>query len=396
MPAVELDEVQRCMFVKQDVQGDHFVAFPLPTLESIRIQGFRSIREMKLQLRPLNVLVGANGAGKSNLISFFKLMNELMAGRLQQHVAATGRATANLHFGPKVTPQLEAELQFETDTGTDTYRMRLFHAAGDALVFAEESVEFLQHTHSEPKVISLGAGHQETLVGDKAEEGEPTAKTLRYLLNRCRVFHFHDTSSTARVRQYCYAGDDRWLMPDAANLAAILFRLQSDNEAVYHRIVGTIRQVAPFFDDFDFERTGVNDRDVILNWRHSRSDLVFGPHQLSDGTLRAICLICLLMQPEAELPHVIVVDEPELGLHPYAMNVVASLFQSASRHSKIIVSTQSSSFLDNFDPEDIVVVERDGEASTFVRPDAEKLSAWLEEYSLGEVWQKNVIGGGPH
>ena len=365
-------------------------------LTKIKISGFRSIKEMTLVIRPLNVLIGANGAGKSNLIAFFKLMNELMAGRLQQHIGATGRAVANLHFGPKVTPQLEAELEFEVENGTDTYQIRLFHAAGDSLVFAEENLSFHQPGYATPKVLSLGAGHQEAKIGDKATEGEPTAKTLRHLLNHCRVYHFHDTSPTARVRQYCYVGDNRWLMPDAANLAAILYSLKLQNETVYRRIVATIRQVAPYFDDFDLEPTGTGDKDIILNWRHRQSDLVFGPHQLSDGTLRAVCLISLLLQPEDDLPYLIVVDEPELGLHPYALNVIASLFQAASHHVQVLVSTQSSTFLDSFDAEDIVVVERDGDASTFSRPDAEKLNNWLEEYSLGEVWEKNVIGGGPH
>lgn len=90
------------------------------------------------------------------------------------------------------------------------------------------------------------------------------------------------------------------------------------------------------------------------------------------------------------------VDEPEIGLHPYALNVIASLLRAASHHTQVLVSTQSSAFLDGFESEDIVVVERNGEATEFSRPDAEELETWLEEYSLGEIWEKNVIGGGPH
>ena len=225
-------------------------------LKKIKIKGFRSIKEMTLELRPLNVLIGANGAGKSNLISFFKLVNELMGERLQQHIGATGRATANLHFGPKITPQLEAEMEFEVDNGTDTYRMRLFHVAGDSLFFAEETLSFHQTGFPQPRVVSLGAGHQETRIGEEAERNEPAAKALRHLLNHCRVYHFHDTSPTARIRQYCYVGDNRWLMPDAANLAAILYELKSHREIAYRRILETVRQVAPFFEDFSLDRTG--------------------------------------------------------------------------------------------------------------------------------------------
>lgn len=366
-------------------------------LKRVSIRGFRSIKDADLELRALNVLIGANGAGKSNLVSFFKMLNEMMGGRLQQFIATTGRAQANLYFGPKVSPQLEASLDFETDNGRDTYFLRLFHAAGDSLVFAEETLSFLQQGWvGDPKKLSLGAGHQETRIPDEARKDEPTAKVFRHLLNNCRAFHFHDTSPEARVRQYCYVGDHRWLMPDAANLAAILYRWQEENESAYNRIVKTVQQIAPFFAGFELAPEGRNDQDIILNWRHRDSDLVFGPHQLSDGTLRAICLVSLLLQPQNELPNLIVVDEPELGLHPYALNVVASLFKLAAHHTQVLVSTQSSTFLDSFDAADVVVVQRDGEASTFMRTEESALESWLDDYSLGEVWEKNVIGGGPH
>lgn len=367
-------------------------------LKRVKLEGFRSIKGADVSLGALNILIGANGAGKSNFVSFFKMMNEMMGGRLQEYVSTTGRAQANLYFGPKVTPQLTAKLEFEADNGFDTYFMRLSYAAGDSLVFTEETLSFVPFNWTGPprNPVSLPIGQLETGVGKLANDGNKVAKAFRYLLNNCRVFHFHDTSQTARVRQYHYVGDQRFLMPDAANLAAVLYRWKEGIESVYERIVRTIRQIAPFFDDFELAPEGNGDRDIILNWRHRKSDLIFGPHQLSDGTLRAMCLIALLLQPEDELPHLIVVDEPELGLHPYALNVIASLFQAAAHHTQILISTQSSTFLDNFAAEDIIVAERDGEASKFSRPKTEGLNEWLDEYSLGEVWEKNVIGGGPY
>jgi predicted ATPase len=363
-------------------------------LQRVILKGFKSIRNMDIELRSLNVLIGANGAGKSNFVSFFKMLNEMMAGRFQQYVGTSGRAQSLLHFGPKITPQIEAKLEFEVDNGTDTYELRLFHAAGDSLVFAEEILSFLQTGYSSPKIDSLGAGHLETGIGAAADDGLQTAKALRFLLNRCRVYHFHDTSSTAEIRQSCYVGDNRWLMPDAGNLAALLLRFREENNPFYNRIVKTVRLIAPFFEDFVLEPDVANR--VILNWQEKGSDRVFGPHQFSDGTLRAIGLTTLLLQPEDELPKLIVVDEPELGLHPYALNVIAALFGKASYHTQILISTQSSSFLDNFEPEDVIVVNREEKESIFKRLNAAKLEAWLEEYSLGEVWEKNVIGGGPH
>jgi len=369
----------------------------LATLQRLVLKGFKSIKEMDLKMKPLNVLIGSNGSGKSNLISFFKMLNEMMGKRLQECVGAMGHAQSILHFGPKVTPQMEAQLEFQVANGTDTYVMRLFHAAADTLVFAEEELRFLQTGYQDPKVVSLGAGHVETRILQKVDEADPTARTFKYLLDHCRVYHFHDTSSTSSVRQYGYVGNNRWLMPDGGNLAPYLLRLRDDNGGkAYQRIVKTIGLIAPFFVDFDLEPSDRDKRDTILNWRHRGSDHVFGPHQLSDGTLRAICLVTLLMQPENEMPEIIIVDEPELGLHPYALNAIAALFKKASHHRQVLISTQSSAFLDNFDAEDILVVNRYDNESKFEWPNRKDLESWLEEYSLGEIWEKNVIGGGPH
>ncbi|WP_346290939.1 AAA family ATPase [Sphaerothrix gracilis] len=363
-------------------------------LKRIVLSGFKSVKTMELELRPLNVLIGANGAGKSNLIAFFKMLNEMMADRFQQYVGVSGRASSLLHFGPKITPQIEATLKFEVENGLDTYYVRLFHAAGDTLIFAEERLSFLQTGYDSPRTDRLGAGYEETRIRKAADDDITTAKTLQYLLNRCRVYHFHDTSPTAGVRQSSYLGDTRWLMPNADNLAALLLRFRAENPSTYQSIVRTIRLIAPFFDDFDLV-PDVSNR-VILNWREKGADQVFGPHQFSDGTLRAICLTTLLLQPVDELPELIIVDEPELGLHPYALNIVAALFSKAAHYTQVLISTQSSTFLDSFEPEDIITVNRVDQESQFQRLNSSELDAWLDEYSLGEVWEKNVIGGGPH
>ncbi len=368
-------------------------------LRRVILKGFKSIKDMDLELRPLNVLIGANGAGKSNLVSFFKMLNEMMAGRLQQFIAGAGRAQSVLFYGPKQTPQMEATLEFEDEHGVASYYQRMFHTAGDTLAFSDEWVELTSHK-GQGRSIRLGTGHLETQIGAGKYAVDATARALAEFVAGCRVYHFHDTSPTSRVRQYGYIGDKRQLLTDGGNLAAFLLRIRDENNgSVYERIVSTIRLIAPFFDDFDLRPSGQSDadrKDLCLNWGDKSSDQIFGPHQLSDGTLRAMCLIALLMQPDDELPSLIIVDEPELGLHPYALSVVASLFKKASHHTQVLVSTQSTTFLDHFDAEDVIVVNREGKESQFVRPDAGSLRSWLDEYSLGEVWEKNVIGGGPH
>ncbi len=368
-------------------------------LKRLKLSGFKSIKELDLEMRPLNILIGANGVGKSNLISFFKMLNEMMAGRLQQYIGISGGAQTLLHFGAKVTSQIEAQLEFEVEQGNDLYDLRLSHAPSDTLVFTKERLSFVPINQktippNKSKIDSLGTGHQETKIGKAAEKKMPTATQIEYLLSRCRVYHFHDTSSTAGVRQACYVGNNRMLFPYAENLAALLLRFRDENDSkAYQRIVSTVRLIAPFFDDFDFRTE--NNR-VMLEWRHQGSDQIFGAHQLSDGTLRAICLTTLLLQPVGELPELIIVDEPELGLHPYALNIVASMFSEASQNTQILISTQSSPFLDNFEPEDVITIDREERESKFTRLNSIDLEVWLEEYSLGEIWEKNIINGGPH
>jgi len=363
-------------------------------LKRLEISGYKSIKKLSLELHPLNVLIGANGAGKSNFVSFFKFLNEMVGERFQEFIGTSGGAHSLLHYGPKVTPQMEAALDFASPDADNTYRIRLTHAAVDTLIFTQERLEFHRPTDPEPRVEQLGPGQRETALREQAESNQ-TARVFRHLIANCRVFQFHDTSSTAPIRQSCYVESNRFLMPDAGNLAAVLYRLCRQDQVVYRRIVATIRQVAPFLDDFDLAPSELNPHNIVLNWRDRESDMLFGPHQLSDGTLRAMALFTLLLLPQEELPPVVVIDEPELGLHPSAIVLLAALLKQASVHCQVIVATQSVPLIDEFEPEDVVVVEREGRESVFRRLDSERLADWLKEYSLGELWQKNVLGGGP-
>lgn len=370
----------------------------MATLKSIELSGWKSIKHARVEFGPLNVLIGANGSGKSNFISFFKLLNEMMGERLQEYVAVAGGGKSLLHYGPKQTPFIEADLQFVTDTGTSSYYMRLVDAAVDTLIFTEERLTFQRPGYPKPKVEQLGAGHRETLLRGLLQSENQTVRVLRSIIGSCRVFHFHDTSPSALVRSPGLIEENRYLQPDARNLAALLYRYQNTPELqrAYDRIVTTVRQVNPRFGDFVLGPRTLNPREIQLNWREKGRDYLFGPHQLSDGTLRVIALVTLLLQPEDGLPDVVVIDEPELGLHPYAIEILAGLFRKASHHCQVIVSTQSADLLDYFQPEEVVVVNRKNEVSEYQRLAADQLDAWLDEYTLSELWEKNVFGGGPH
>ncbi len=357
------------------------------TLDRIEVEGFKSIRQMRLDLKPLNVLIGANGAGKSNFISVFGLLRHIVEGRLQFYVAQAGGADSLLYFGRKRTSWMKLRFSFG-DTG---YEAQLAPSATDSLFFEEEAYGLPMLGHPQARMaMATGAGETDLLI--QAPHFPPAQLILEHLQS-WRVYHFHDTSASAKVKQTGDIGDNEALRADASNLAAFLFLLRTKHPENYRRIVSTIRLVAPFFDDFRLRPSPFNEQKIQLEWSERSSDAYFNAHALSDGTLRFICLATLLLQPN--LPSLILIDEPELGLHPYAIQVLAGLVRSASEKTQVILSTQSVSLVNQFAPEDLVVVDRSNGESVFRRLSPEDTKDWLEDYSLGELWEKNVFGGRP-
>ena len=368
-------------------------------LTKISLVGYKSIRECRnLELGNLNVLIGANGVGKSNFLSFFKLLNFVMTGAFQEFVGRGGGARSIIHFGPKVTPQLSVKLEMSADNGTNVYDALFSYALPDTLLFAGETISFLP-TQPDKKQTPwvLGGGHRETALRDPENMQNSKAKIFRAALTRFRFYQFHDTSDESRLRGRSHIDDDaRYLLSNGGHTAAILRAIRDNDPARYQRIVKTIQIVAPFFGDFILEPDVPGGKYVMLRWRaEGRSEYEFGPHQLSDGTLRFIALTTLLLQPKSWLPALIVLDEPELGLHPAALDLLAGLLAEVSSDTQIIVSTQSSAFLDSFTPEDVIVVERKDDASELKRLKSSDLQEWLSEYSLGDLVRKNVIESGP-
>ncbi len=374
-------------------------------LTHITLSGYKSIEQMSLDLGPLNVLIGPNGAGKSNFVSFFQMLGRMMEGTFQAYVGTSGGADTLLFYGKKVTAHIESVLTYKSPATRFNcdYHLRLSHAVGETLVVTEERIELWEDgAKPEPAGLRtidltgehLEAGYYSRIHKAPPEDGEKLASPWP-LVGDCRVFQFHDTSPTSKMRGSTYIHDNQFLRSDGANLAAILYKLRETKETVYRQIVQTIRQVAPWFGDFVIEPLELNKNNLLLNWREKDSDLVFGPHQISDGTLRAIALITLLLQPREELPALIVIDEPELGLHPHAIVVLASLVEQAACHCQIILATQSTCLLDEFEAGNVIVVDRDDRKSTFKRLEPRQLDEWLKDYSLSELWEKNVLGGGP-
>jgi predicted ATPase len=367
------------------------------TIKKLSIEGFKSIRKLEdFELRSLNVLIGANGAGKSNFVGFFRLLRELIEQRLQVALSTIeGGADACLYLGPQVTQQIVVTLLF----GRNVYKFRLVPTVDNHLVFAEETTVFLRDFKTTTQ-RSLGSGHLEAHLKDyKDNTGVQTKHGVPFYIyeavSSCVVYHFHDTSLTAGVRRQRSINDNEVLRPNAENLAPFLYRIQKTNPRSYSEIRDVVRLAAPFFDDFKLRPIPTNTDMIQLEWQQKGSDYPFRANQLSDGTLRFICLAAALLQPAC--PPTVLFDEPELGLHPYALTLLGNLFRQATgqHHTQVIISTQSASLLNEFTPEDVIVVQRTNGESTFQRLDSSQLSEWLEDYALGDLWQKNVLGGRP-
>ena len=354
-------------------------------LSRIVLKGFKSIRECNLQLSELNVLIGANGSGKSNFIAFFQLIQKILSSNLQLYVSKQGGADSLLHFGRKKTHQLVAELYF----GNNGYKFVLEPTQDNRMVFFNENLWWNVYGDR-----TVGSGHFETRVESQKQLTRIYDYTVP-VMQSWRLYHFNDTSDSALVKQRQKINDNIYLRSDAQNLAAYLYLLKEQYQTHYQRIVKTIQLVAPFFGDF-YLRPDPNNHDQIeLEWVEKGEDVPFKAYQLSDGTLRFICLATVLMQPEDKQPEMILIDEPELGLHPYAINVLAALLRSTAKSKQVIVSTQSVALLNEFDVSDVIVCDRIEGATHLHRLDEDALAEWLEEYSLGELWQKNLLGGRP-
>jgi len=368
------------------------------SLDKITIKGFKSIRSLEdFELSNLNVLIGGNGAGKSNFIDFFRMLRamlelplpDLASASLTTYVADGGGSDDFLFNGPKVTKQIKVVTTF----GQNGYRFKLAPTKDETFIIIDEARYYEGGTSG---WWESGSGQTTPkLLKDKDERGVVGGLSVAYYIYNAisswKIYHFHDTSKSAPMRGFEAIDDSDYLRFDAANIAPFLYGLKENVQNVYKQIVETIRLVTPFFDDFILKPN--KNEEVRLRWRQKGSDYPLKPHHLSDGTLRFICLTTALLQPD--LPSTIIIDEPELGLHPYAIEILAELIQSASQNTQIIVSTQSPALVDYFEPEDIIVVNRKKGASVFERLSKRELASWLEDYSLGDLWRKNIVTGGP-
>lgn len=358
-------------------------------LKKIEIQNFKSIHTLDLELGNLNVLIGANGAGKSNFVTFFKMLEAISTERLAEYAALENGAPGFFFYGNRDCG-INAKLTMELDNKPVIYQFKLKPNIEDQLIFIEENIIVDDAIHS------LGVGHRESRL--KCENYDGVCCCIAKLLSNWRIFQFHETS---KMRGAHYIHNNLNLLSDSANLAPYLLLIKEKHPAKYRQIIRTIQRIMPYFGDFELSPLRLNSENNRLDWCELSSNLRFSSTQFSDGSLRFIALTTLLMQPKEMLPPLILIDEPELGLHPAAVRLLAAMIKSASEHAQIILATQSKTLVDEFQAEDIIVLERDIDdsashfCSSFRRLEPKTLEQWLEDYRMGDIWDKDIIGGRP-
>ncbi len=373
-------------------------------IQKISVHGFKSINALvDFELRPLNVLIGANGVGKSNFISLFKLLHNLYHQNLQLYQQIQGGPDALLHFGRTTTERFSAEFWvnqlIELDSHQNNalvfpgYSFSLVPTQDNHLAFEREEF-FLAAVHDRPVFMPVAPGNGYLEAKLKDAKDPTVAWLLQEPIRSWQVYHFHDTSETAKVKRIHPSNDNLQLQPDAANLAAYLRMLHDQHPQAYRDIIQAIQLVLPHFDDF-VHRAGPPEH-IQLEWKQKgRPNNVFKAHILSDGSLRFICLMTLLLQPISLLPDTILIDEPELGLHPAALVILADVLKQVAEQKQLIIATQSVELINALSPEDVIIVEQEDGASTFRRCNEQELSQWLGDYAMGELWLRNILGGRP-
>ncbi len=370
-------------------------------IESVRISGFRSLRAIELSnLADATVLIGANGSGKSNFIRFFEMMSWMLRSRrLGEFIEMQGGADDQLYRGNRVTPRMEAQIRLRTARGTNDYNFALSHASPDRFFFSEERFRFnASEMPGEAPWQSVGSGHREAMIVEAAQSGidqvnSTTASVIVNLLRSCSVYQFHDTSAGSNFKQTWDAAENSRLRSDGGNLAAILYRLEREDVRRFDLICRHIGRILPVFDRFTIDETYGK---VLLRWKAKGTDKTFGAHLTSDGSLRFFALVTLLNLPSEMLPDVILLDEPELGLHPAAITLVGDMIQALAKQRQVITATQSPLLVDTFGLDEVVVLELDEGETVFRRLDPDSYQTWLDDsFTTGELWQKNLLGGRP-
>jgi predicted ATPase len=352
-------------------------------MNRIEIKGYKSIKDLDLALRPINILIGANGSGKSNFLSFFDFLKQVYNINLQEFVALKGIDTF-LHKGDKVTNEISTHLYFP---GTNGYSFTI-KKGETGFIFTREGLWYTNNPYYTNPIDVASFGAESSL----RNQLMPRADYISKYLKQFSKYHFHDTNDNSPFNKESNVENDKfYLYEKGSNLGAYLYNIKNEKPIVYNLIVKTIQSIAPYFLDFFLKPE--SNGNLKVRWQGRYSSTVYGVNDLSDGTIRFIALATLFLQPK--LPETIIIDEPELGLHPTAIAKLAGLVKSVSaKNSQVIIATQSTDLISHFEPEDILTVDQINGESIFNRLDSESLKDWLEDFTIDDLWKRNIITTG--
>lgn len=384
----------------------------------LQIEGFKSFRKLDVELNPgVNVLIGANGSGKSNLVDFFRMLGAMGRHTFQRFVSENGGADRLCHLGTKETTSIKCAVGFREQQDRARYAFELVVTNDDRLLFGSE--EFGNDTSHQgfEKVHTPGGGaepsYNQTWQMPGGPEPPQSQAILRWIVAMIEAYRLDDIGPTSPIRKPQATSDRLWLRSDFSNLSPMIGFHSVSGAPEHARLVELTKRVCPSFDGFRFVSIEDGAR-LRFEWEHKTRDFPMHNSQLSGGTLRFIAMAWALIHPgyrslqdmefgeqgivvkhfATARPDIIVLDEPELGLHPHALELLASLIKSVATERQVIIATQSVDLLNQFSPEEVIVMDSDGAQSTAHRLDPKALEDWLKEYSLGDLWWKNVFGGG--
>lgn len=391
-------------------------------IKSFYVEGFRSLKDVTVKLKPLNILIGPNAGGKSNFISAMELFHDAVSGNLNDSIIKKHGGMIPILWNNETN-----DIKFTSITRT--YRRAKISKSNKKFIRHDYEVEYLF------RIRQIGNSGNYIIKEEKLSSSD-ISDILRNLLKReifSRVQFFEDgvillepletaisqlssdkkggfsdefvffcegwkfyydmkSGSDSECRKSTVARSEKQLEANGDNLIAVLHTLYTGNKTFRKQLNETL--AAAFEGDFD-ELTfpPAEDGRVYMRWRAKSLKRELSPADLSDGTIRFLMLAAILLNPDP--PPLVCIDEPELGLHPSMLHIIAEMMKDATNRTQLVVSTHSPQLVSEFtdDPESVLVVEKKDGATTMERLEKKKLAKWLKEYTLGRLWLDGEIGG---
>ncbi|QYX30249.1 AAA family ATPase [Sphaerospermopsis torques-reginae] len=376
-------------------------------LKSINIQGYRPFRNFAAPLEPLEIIVGANGAGKSSLFEFLKFLRDSLFQDIPPEIVPGSIGQRIFHIPGPEKFQWDIEIDTSRPIGI-RYLGELIGPVGRTQVSYErvESSQPFSDKYSNPYIYMDIQGNKGVVQNPDTKKftqqeialkrpnqlalsamTNPSLETLYNLRDYIREWRFYSSFNIAndKIRKSVPIEQQPILHEDAGNLSSVLFSLMTEHITAFDELQQHLRSVIPGFKGLTVKARG-GPGEVIAFWQESGVDQELSLADLSDGILRLICWICLCVQPNP--PSLICIDEPDQGVHPRTLPVLAGLFEKASERTQILLATHSSYFLTQFDISQIAVLRKEKGEAKFIKPrNSPVLIDMLDDFGSDEIEQ---------